>query len=154
MRDPASEKPEVIRLVEQSHLPVRRTLERIGSPRATFYRRCELYRVGGAEALEDKPSRPDRVWNRIPDPVRSRLIDLALAEPELSPRERYFVSEASVYRLLKAHDLIAGPAFVVVKAAEEFHTKTTAGAEPALADRLHLPQGDRLGLVLPFHRAR
>jgi putative transposase len=165
MRYPASEKPEVIRLVGQSHLPVRRTLERIGSPRATFYRRCELYRVGGAEALEDKPSRPDRVWNRIPDPVRSRLIDLALAEPELSPRElavrfteraRYFVSEASVYRLLKAHDLIAGPAFVVVKAAEdeEFHTKTTAGAEPALADRLHLPQGDRLGLVLPFHRAR
>ena len=163
MSYPASEKLEVIRLVEQSRLPVRRTLERIGLPRATFYRWCELYRVGGPEALEDKPSRPDRVWNRIPDPVRSRLIDLALAEPELSPRElavrfteraRYFVSEASVYRLLKAHDLIAGPAFVVVKAAEEFHTKTTAGAEPALADRLHLPQGDRLGLVLPFHRAR
>jgi putative transposase len=67
--------------------------------------------------------------------VRSRLIDLALAEPGLSPRElavrftereRYFVSEASVYRLLKAHDLITSPAFIVVKAAEEFHTKTTA----------------------------
>jgi putative transposase len=67
--------------------------------------------------------------------VRNRLIDLALAEPELSPRElavrftdreRYFVSEASVYRLLAAHDLIASPAFVVVKAAEEFHAKTAA----------------------------
>jgi transposase InsO family protein len=75
------------------------------------------------------------VWNRIPDAVRTRLIEMALAEPDLSPRElavrfteqeRYFVSEASVYRLLKAHDLITSPAFIVVKAADEFHTKTTA----------------------------
>jgi putative transposase len=89
----------------------------------------------GPEALADKPSRPDRVWNRIPDAQRGKIIDLALAEPELSPRElavrfteteRYFVSEASVYRLLKAHDLITSPAFIVVKAADEFHTKTTA----------------------------
>jgi putative transposase len=67
--------------------------------------------------------------------VRDRIIDLALAEPELSPRElavrftdreRYFVSGASVYRLLAAHGLIASPAFVVAKAAEEFHAKTTA----------------------------
>jgi putative transposase len=135
MRYPASEKLEIIRLVERSHLPVRRTLERIGLPRATFYRWCELYRVGGPEALEDQPSRPGRVWNRIPDAVRGRILDLALAEPELSPRElavhfthreRYFVSEASVYRLLAAHDLITSPALVVVKAADEFHTKTTA----------------------------
>jgi hypothetical protein len=41
-------------------------------------------------------------------------------------QERYFVSEASAYRLLVAHDLIASPAFIVVKAADEFHTKTTA----------------------------
>jgi len=38
MRYPAGEKLEIIRLVEQSHLPVRRTLERFGIPRATFYR--------------------------------------------------------------------------------------------------------------------
>ena len=38
----------------------------------------------------------------------------------------YFVSEASVYRLLKAHDLIASPAYIVIKAAEEFKDKTTA----------------------------
>jgi putative transposase len=37
-----------------------------------------------------------------------------------------FVSEASVYRLLKAHDLITSPAFVVIKAANEFHDKTAA----------------------------
>jgi putative transposase len=135
MRYPAAEKLEIIRLVEGSHLPVRRTLERLGIPRATFYRWYELYQEGGPEALEDRPCRPERVWNRIPDAVRSRIVDLALEAPELSPRElavrftdtqSYFVSEASVYRLLKAHDLITSPAFIVVKAADEFHTKTTA----------------------------
>jgi putative transposase len=135
MRYPAAEKLEIVRLVERSHLPVRRTLAHLGIPPATFYRWYDLYQAGGPEALDDKPSRPDRVWNRIPDDVRGRVIDLALAEPELSPRElavrftdreRYFVSEASVYRLLKAHDLITSPAFAVVKAAEEFHTKTSA----------------------------
>ena len=135
MRYPAAEKLEIIRLVEGSHLPVRRTLRHLGIPPATFYRWYDLYRVGGPEALGDQPSRPKRVWNRIPDEVRDRIIDLALAEPELSPRElavrftdreRHSVSEASVYRLLAAHDLIASPAFIVVKAADEFHSKTTA----------------------------
>jgi transposase InsO family protein len=135
MRYPAHEKLEIIRLVEQSHLPARRTLCQLGVPPATFYRWYDRYQSGGSEALADRPSRPDRVWNRIPEPTRDKIIDLALAEPELSPRElavrfseqqRYFVSEALVYRLLKAHDLITSPAFIVVKAAEEFHTKTTA----------------------------
>ena len=135
MRYPASEKLEIIRLVERSHLPVRRTLERLGVSRATFYRWYDLYQSGGSDALEDRSPRPARVWNRIPDDVRKQIIDFALEEPELSPRElavqftdteRYFVSEPSVYRLLKAHDLITSPAFVVIKAADEFKDKTTA----------------------------
>jgi transposase InsO family protein len=135
MRYPASEKLEIIRLVEQSHLPVRRTLEKLGVSRATFYRWCDLHQTGGPEALEDRSPRPDRVWNRIPDTVRGQVVQLALDEPELSPRElatrftdtkNYFVSEASVYRLLKEHDLIASPAYIVIKAAEEFKDKTTA----------------------------
>lgn len=40
--------------------------------------------------------------------------------------KKHFVSEASVYRILKAHDLIASPAFIVIKAADEFRNKTTA----------------------------
>ena len=35
------------------------------------------------------------------------------------------MSEATVYRLLKAHDLITSPAYTVIKAAEAFHTQTT-----------------------------
>ena len=135
MRYPASEKLEIIRLVEQSHLPVRRTLEKLGILPGSFYRWVDRYQTGGVEALEDKPSKPSRVWNRIPDDVRRTIIEMALDEPELSPRElaarfidtqNYFVSEASVYRLLKAHDLITSPAFIVIKAADEFKDKTTA----------------------------
>jgi putative transposase len=135
MRYPASEKLEIIRLVEQSHLPVRRTLEKLGVSRATFYRWCDLHQTGGPEALEDRSPRPHRVWNRIPNDVRGQVVQLALDEPELSPRElatrfadtkNYFVSEASVYRLLKEHDLIASPAYIVIKAADEFKDKTTA----------------------------
>jgi len=60
---------------------------------------------------------------------------MALERPELSPRElavtftdelAYFVSEASVFRLLKAHDLITSPAFTVIKASDEFKDNTTA----------------------------
>ncbi len=135
MRYPASEKLEIIRLVEQSHLPVRRTLEKLGILPGSFYRWVDRYQTGGVEALEDRPSKPSRVWNRIPDDVRRTIIAMALDEPELSPRElaarftdtqNYFVSEASVYRLLKAHDLITSPAFIVIKAADEFKDKTTA----------------------------
>ena len=133
MRYPASEKLEIIRQVEQSHLPAKQTLDMIGVPRTTFYRWYDRYLSLGAAGLEDRPSRPARVWNRIPDKVRKQVVDLALEQPELSHRElsvrftdtrRYFVSEASVYRVLKAHDLITSPAFVVINAADEFHEKT------------------------------
>ena len=133
MRYPAAEKLEIIRLVEQSRLPVRRTLDKLGVLPARFYRWDDRYQSGGYEALKDRPPRPKQVWNRIPDDVRGRVLRLALDAPELSPRELatrfidtegYFVSEASVYRLLKAHDLITSPAFVVIKAADAFKDKT------------------------------
>ena len=132
MRYPASEKLEIIKIVERSHLSARQTLEKIGVPRPTFYRRYDKYLDGGPEALEDKPSRPSRVWNRISDKKRTKVIDMALDEPELSPRELavrftdtqdYFASAVGVYRLLKSHDLITSPAFVVIKAANEFKDK-------------------------------
>src|SRR4051794_34361090 len=135
MRYPASEKLEIIRIVEQSQLPIRRTLDKLGILPGSFYRWYDRYQTGGVEALEDRPSKPKAVWNRIPDDARGRIIEMALDDPELSPREiatkftdtqNYFVSEASVYRLLKAHDLITSPAFIVIKAADEFHDKTTA----------------------------
>ena len=135
MRYPAIEKLEIIRLVEQSHLPVRRTLDKLGVSRPTFYRWYDLYRRFGDAGLDDRRGGPRRVWNRIPDAVLGQVLDLALEQPELSPRElavtftdtqAQFISEASVYRLLKAHGLITSPAYIVLKAADEFRDKTTA----------------------------
>jgi transposase-like protein len=101
MRYPASEKLEIIKLVEQSHLPVWRTLDRLGIPRRTFYRWWNRYVGGGPEALQDRPSAPSRVWNRMPPDIHDQIIEMALEQSELSPRElavqftdetRYFVS--------------------------------------------------------------
>ena len=135
MRYPASAKLEIIRTVETSHLPVRRTLDKIGIPKTTFYAWLDRYAAGGFDALEDHKPRPKRVWNRIPNEIRDRIIERALDEPELSPREvavaftdaeKTFVSEASVYRILKADGLVTSPAFIVMKAADRFANPTTA----------------------------
>ena len=80
------------------------------------------------------PAAPDG-YGTVSPTVQDQIVELALDEPELSPRELalrftdikgYFVSESTIYRILKAHDLITSPAFVVIKAASEFKDKTTA----------------------------
>ena len=135
MRYSASEKFEIIELVEQSSLSIRRTLAPIGIPRSTFYDWYSRYQEGGIEALEDGKPRPRRIWNKIPDKIRTAIVNLALEESDLSPRELAvnftdtngsFVSEASVYRLLKDHGLITSPAFILMKAADRFADPTTA----------------------------
>ena len=50
MRLPGSEKLEIIRLVEQSHLPARRTLQMLGIRPSTFYRWYDRFRAGGPSA--------------------------------------------------------------------------------------------------------
>ena len=135
MRYSASEKFEIIELVEQSSLSIRRTLAPIGIPRSTFYDWYSRYQEGGIEALVDGKPRPRRIWNKIPDKIETAIINLALEEPDLSPRELAvnftdtkgsFVSEATVYRLLKDHGLITSPAFILMKAADRFANPTTA----------------------------
>jgi transposase len=85
-----------------------------GVSRPTVYRWCARYQRFGLSGLEDRRSGPGRLWNRIPGKVREQVVGLTLERPELSPRalsvtdtdgRGYFVSEASVYRLLKAQDL-------------------------------------------------
>ena len=135
MRYPASEKFEIIRTVERSHLSTKQTLDMLGIPRTTFYRWYDLYLEDGLDCLSDTPSRPGSVWNRIPDTRRDDLIEFALEHEALSTRKlavkytdekRYFISESSAYRILKEADLITAPDYVVIKAAEEFKDKTTA----------------------------
>lgn len=133
MRYTQAEKLEIIRLVETSDLPVKRTLAELGVPRSTFYRWYERYRLAGAEGLAAQQPGPRRFWNRIPEAVRAQVVEVALARPDASPRqlawhitdsEGYFISEASVYRILKSYDLITSPAFALVKASDRFAQPT------------------------------
>ena len=128
----SSEKLEIIRLVESSELGVSRTLREIGINRSTFYKWYDNYQTNGVEGL--KPRKRSKVqWNQIADPIRKKIVELALGHTERSPRELacdmtdkhgYYVSESSVYRILKSRGLIQVPAFDVVKAANEFHDPT------------------------------
>ena len=83
----------------------------------------------GEDGLVDRF--PGNVWNKIP----LDLLEMALDIPQLLSRELavHFTDTegilsliSSVYRLLKAHDLISNAAFIVMKIAHEFRDKTTA----------------------------
>jgi transposase InsO family protein len=100
---------------------------------AGYYNWLQRYRDGGVDGLNDRRPVTDNTWNKIPEKHRTAIIDLALAGPQLSPRELavtytdenvYFVSESSVYRLLKALDLITSPAYVLMQASDKFRQPT------------------------------
>ena len=134
MRRTASEKMEIIRLVEDTDLPVRATLRQLGVPRSTFYGWYQRYEADGFDGLHDQKPAPRPRWNAIPKAVQDEVLDMALDRTDLSPRElacrytdevRYFVSESSVYRILKAADLITSPAYVLLSASDSFKNPTT-----------------------------
>jgi len=133
VRYSAAEKMEVIRLVEGSDLSVLRTLRELGVSRSTFYAWYRRYAEHGFPGLESGKQAGRRHWNRIPDKVREQVIEMALVDTELSPRElacrytdrhRYFLSESSVYRILKTDDLITSPAYLVMAASDRFKHPT------------------------------
>jgi putative transposase len=133
IRPTASEKLEIIRLVEESELPVKQTLEELDIPRSTFYRWYQRYQMAGLDGLTEAASVPHQFWNRIPETVRDRVVHLALAFPEKSSRqlawfitdtEGYFISESTVYRILKRFDLITSPVFTLVSASKSFKNPT------------------------------
>ena len=133
MRYSQSEKMEIIRTVEESQLGVRPTLRELEVPQSTFYDWYRRYREDGYDGLAGRKSSPRRFWNKIPHPVRQEVVDIALAHPEKSPRELawqitdsegYFISESSVYRILKAYDLITSPAYIVMSAGDKFKNPT------------------------------
>jgi transposase InsO family protein len=129
MRHSAAEKREIIGLVEGSELSVRRTLAELDIPRSTFYGWYRRYVKDGLEGLSDRKPHPGVCWNRVPESVREDIVATALSHPDKSPRELawlmtdtrdYFISESSVYRILKRCDLITSPAYIVLSAGERF----------------------------------
>lgn len=133
MRYNQSEKTEIIRMVEDSQLSVKRTLWELDVPRSTFYSWYKRYQENGIDGLTDHWNGPRRFWNRIPDTERKKVVQLALQYPEKSPRELawfitdtegYFISESTVYRILKVFDLITSPAYIVLSASDKFKHPT------------------------------
>lgn len=134
MRYSQSEKMEIIRIVENSELSVKRTLEELGVNRSTFYKWYNRYEESGYDGLAPTYSPPRQFWNEIPPWEREKVVEEALDHPDKSPRELawhitdtrdYYISESSVYRILKARDLITSPAYVVLSAADKFSQPTS-----------------------------
>lgn len=134
MRHSQSEKLEIIRVVEDSSLGVKQTLRELDVNRSTFYAWYRRYQERGAEALEDRNSQRRQFWNAIPPWVKQKVVETALEHLDKSPRELawyltdtqgYFISESSVYRILKVNDLITSPAYTVLSAKEKFDQPTT-----------------------------
>jgi len=134
MRHSQSEKREIIRVVEDSASGVKRTLRELDINRSTFYGWYQRYREGGFEALLAKPPQSRRFWNAISPWVKKRVVETALEHLEKSPRELawyltdtqgYYISESSVYRILKVNDLITSPAYTVLSAKDKFDQPTT-----------------------------
>ena len=133
MRYSSSEKLEIIRVVEESELSVRQTLKELGIHRSTFYSWYRRYLEAGIEGLGSHKPKARTFWNKIPEEVKEQVICEALEQTGLSPRElacritdthEYFISESSVYRILKAHDLITSPAYILMQAGDSFKNPT------------------------------
>lgn len=133
MRLNPSEKLEIIRLVEGSDLSVNRTLQQLGINKSTFYNWYHLYDQKGPEGLYPLPGSTRQQWNSIPQQQKNLVVELALEYPELSPRElacrlcdaqQVFISESSVYRILKAKRLITTPDHILMAAGNEFNQQT------------------------------
>ena len=90
----ASEELAIIRLVEESELSIRLTLQEISVSRSSFYRWYRAYDESGLDGLENQGRAVRQHWNRIPDSVRTLIVEVALDRPDLAPRELvwYFLS--------------------------------------------------------------
>ncbi len=133
MRFTVSEKQEIIHMVVRSEIGVNRTLREIGLNKSTFYNWYNAYTEKGVEGLIPNKRCVNRQWNSIPQQQKNLVVKLALDYPQLSSRElaykitdeqQVFMSESSVYRILKSRCLITAPAHIFLSAADEFTSKT------------------------------
>ena len=133
MRFSQQEKYEIIKLVDGSDLSANRTLKELGIHKRTFYNWYKRYLEGGYDGLAPKAKGRQQTWNKIPPEQQNHVIEEALEHEELSSRElafhivdqhKWYISESSVYRILKRAGLITAPAHIVLSAADEFEKKT------------------------------
>jgi transposase InsO family protein len=113
-------------------------------PKSTYYR--WLRRQAGG-SLEDRKGGSPIPWNRLRAEEEERILAQARASPELSARqlalmivdaEGLYVSESTVFRILKREGLIKPAEVVGFKAGKEYHRKTRGPNELWATDCAHL----------------
>lgn len=133
MRFSQQEKYDIIRMVDRSDLSANRTLQELGLHKRTYYNWYARYLEGGYDGLAPRTKGRRQTWNKIPQNERSWVVEQALEQPELSSRElavhivdhhKWYISESSVYSILKERGLITAPAHIVLSASDEFKDKT------------------------------
>lgn len=134
MRFSKSEKMEIIKLVDESNVSANRTLKELGIHKSTFYKWYKRYEQGGFDALAPNKRNQNRVWNCIPQEEKNRVVEIALEKESFTCRElawyiidnyKRYISESSVYRILRERGLMPAPKHIVLSASDEFHRKTT-----------------------------
>ena len=133
MRITAAEKYEIIQSVTRSEIGIKRTLKEFGIARSTFYKWYNCYLKDGYLGLQSKAKTNRRQWNSIPPEVKEMVVEIALDKEDLSSRElahyitdeqQMFISESSVYRILKERGLTTAPSHILLSASNEFKDKT------------------------------
>ena len=133
MRFSQQEKYDIIQMVDRSDLSANRTLKELGLHKRTYYNWYARYLEDGYDGLAPRAKGRRQTWNRIPQKERSWVVEQALEHPELSSRElavhivdhhKWYISESSVYRILKERGLITAPAHILLSASDEFKDKT------------------------------
>ena len=126
----SEEKAAVLARVGSSPHPTRRALRDLGVPKSTYYRWLSRQRRQG---LEDWPGDSTPAWNRLRPQEEQVVLAAAREMPELSSRQLavcvtdnqgFFVSESTVYRILRREGLVKSPE-MQLKAGQEYHRKTT-----------------------------
>jgi len=138
------EKSEILTLVADSGLPCRRALAQLGLPKSTYYRWLKRQTEG---RLQDRKGGSSMPWNKLRPEEGGVILTQARVSPGLSARqlalriidtEGLYISESTVYRILKAEGLIKPAEVVGFKAGKEYHRKTKSPNELWATDCAHL----------------
>ena len=138
------EKRQILALVADSGLPWRKALEHLGLPSSTYYRWLKRQSEG---RLQDKKGGSSIPWNKLRPEEINKILSRARALPELSCRqlalklvdeERWYVSESTVFRILKREGLIKPAEVIGFKAGREYHRKTKKPNELWATDCSHI----------------
>ena len=149
----AKGKAEIISLVTGSGLPYSRALAQLRLPRSTYYRWLKRLDEG---RLEDRKGGSRVPWNKIRPEEQAKILAEARASPELSCRQLAFsitdssevyISESTVYRVLKREGLIKPAEITGFKAAKEYHRKTGRPNELWATDCRHLRVAEWAGIT-------